>query len=72
MPDISELLDAHLKGPIQALTLAMVAHSVPYPYAFKKTGVKEVWQDATFRAVQANLVTKFGLGKPDVLEQIQQ
>ena len=70
MPDISELLDAHLKDPIQALTLATVAHSVPYPFAFKKTGVKELWQDATFRAVQANLVTQFGLCKSDVSEQI--
>mgnify|MGYP001335754772 FL=1 len=66
MPDISELLDAHLKDPIQALTLATVAHSLPAAYAFKKTGVKELWQDATFRAVQANLVTQFGLCKSDV------
>ena len=69
MPDISELLDAHLKGPIQALTLATVAHSLPAAYAFKKTGVKELWQDATFRAVQANLAAKFGLRKTDVSEQ---
>lgn len=70
MPDISKLLDAHLKDPIQALTLATVAHSLPAAYAFKKTGVKELWKDATFRAVQANLVTKFGLRKSDVCKQI--
>ena len=70
MPDLSELLRAHLKGPIQALSLATVAHSIPAAYAFKNPGVGELWQDATLRAVQANLVTKFGLGKPDVLEQI--
>ena len=70
MPDLSELLRAHLKGPIQALSLATVAYSIPAAYAFKNPGVGELWQDATLRAVQANLVTKFGLGKPDVLEQI--
>lgn len=73
MPDLSELLRAHLKGPIpelRALGLATVAYSIPYPYAFKNPGVGELWQDATLRAVQANLVTKFGLGKSDVLEQI--
>ena len=70
MPDLSELLQAHLKGPIPALSLATVAYSIPNAYAFKNPGVGELWQDATLRAVQANLVTKFRLGKSDVREQI--
>ena len=68
MFNLSAALKSYVEGPIQALCLGTIAHSLPSETAFignaLDNGVRACWEDLTARCFESNLLSNHRLKRP--------